>query len=387
MFYSCDLENLTLQVSDADLACPARKKTMPTCLAATASIAGTASLQSLASPSIDRAVAPVVVPVREARKGTAAKSVVEVAVETLEITLTPCFAEQKATALPVVEQEERSSDTGLHEADEEAMEEGPREEKLTEKSESVEPGGRRTQGDAEEEAAAMQLPEVSEQATELTVPAAKDSRSVSLDSDLELSEEESEEEEEGDKESPDGESRPVARPVLFSDSDHEDLSDDDRSHKRRVDRTGEGDEPLAGDSWTEASGRGPASPVVEVEETPAAKYSKEALIELVRSPIKVDPTKRKYRNFLEELLHAYEAEEKEKERLLEAKRAQLKRERDGYAYETFRDTLKRNLKNLKGSQNRQSFEAIVKSFCTLESDINKMAICDYIYTIFMVCTT
>jgi hypothetical protein len=102
------------------------------------------------------------------------------------------------------------------------------------------------------------------------------------------------------------------------------------------------------------------------------------------SPSKVDLTKRRYRNFLEELLRCFEAEERDKTRQLEEKRAALKQARQNFAYETFRDTLKRNLTYLKGSQDQKSFETIVKSFCSLESDINKAAICDYIYTILMV---
>ena len=114
-----------------------------------------------------------------------------------------------------------------------------------------------------------------------------------------------------------------------------------------------------------------------------ASPTKEGAVAL--SPAKVDLTKRKYRNFLEELLHSFEADEREKERLLKEKRAALKQARQNYAYETFSATLKRNLKFLKGTQNQKSFETIVKSFCSLESDINKAAICDYIYSIVMVC--
>jgi hypothetical protein len=67
------------------------------------------------------------------------------------------------------------------------------------------------------------------------VAQSKDSRSVSLDSDLDLSEEE-----ESDKDDAEDASRSLAAPRLFSDSDHEELSDDERSHKRRrVGRSGE----------------------------------------------------------------------------------------------------------------------------------------------------
>jgi hypothetical protein len=180
------------------------------------------------------------------------------ALETMEITLTPCFLERpQSRARTEPEERERTRIEG------EALTKNKTEGEVLTKN-KTEDDTTRTEGQKVQEIhpeqeqeglAKKETPEAGEkklhvaqalveekEKSELRLPEenhivaqSKDSRSVSLDSDLDLSEEE-----ESDKDDAEDTSRSLAAPRLFSDSDHEELSDDERSHKRRrVERSAE----------------------------------------------------------------------------------------------------------------------------------------------------
>jgi len=383
-------------VSEADLACPARRKTMPMRLAL-AAVNPTAVTTVTAVTPVTAVTAVTATALSSVSASPTAsgkrkpKDLAEKCLETMEITLTPCFVEEQLSKAWTVPAERRKARAEGELASGGETKNTDGEMRLAEQQNCQDFDSEEEQeGEAKKECAAIAAPaapKVQEPNASIkednvsalqdqnhVLPQEKGSRSVSLDSDLDLSEEE-----ESGKDDVEDNSSSRSRTRLLSDTDHEELSDDERSHKRRcVDKS---------DEVETGAGTRPVSPSTGSGETEPGEHAQEVspteTLALL-SPVKVDLTKRKYRNFLEELLRTFEADEREKEKELGEKRAALKQARQNYAYETFRDTLKRNLKHLKGSQNQKSFEAIVKSFCSLESDINKAAVCDYVYTIFMV---
>ena len=357
-----------MQLSDADLACPARKKTMPTRLAAAPS----------APPPT------VLLPPSAGGETKVDLTLLQENMETVELTLTPCYVKPVDAELekPEEAREYQSFVSDSTEDETEVVNMQGKEKDVEKDKEKVETDKCSKESGLRKEDILVNTEKRSEQSSAASL--AKESRSVSLDSDLELSEEDSEAEDMEKKvahktgEEP---SRPLARPSLFSDSDNDELSDDDRSHKRRcVDESRDEEESQIGgrDVVVEETGE-------PVEERSAKETAAEELpVSSVASPTKIDLTQRRYRNFLEELLASFIAEEKVKVKLLEEKKAALRKERQGYSYETFRGALRSNMNNLMGTQNQKSFETIVNSFGIMESDINKWAICDYIYSIFVV---
>jgi hypothetical protein len=304
-------------------------------------------------------------PSRPGLEPAATKKQGEKTLETVELTLTPFYVHDMEK-LP--EKRSRVSHERKSIADEIEVE---KERKEEEKNKVIVQESRR---ESNEES---QIKDKEEE------PLAKESRSNSLDSDLELSEEDSEPEErmevdvEPERDVKKAASDADTLPRLGLSSNSDDLSDDERSHKRRRGDSGSQDQK------PETGGMDIRAGVVKEEKEERIKEI--AAVNLPQSPTKIDPSRRKFRSFLEELLETFDAEQRTKAKQLDEKRASLRQQREGYSYETFRDALRTNMKNLMGCQNQKSFENIVKSFCTIESDINRVAICDYIYSIFMVC--